>query len=241
MSQKQMRWMIWSTLVVLSLALWGCGTNSDPRAISASRVVAVTPEGLLGANQTTQPSPESQSPTSVESSDSLDQTLSGSTTQSTPAASDLIPSNRTTPSPTPHRASTQPANSTSAPTAQSTSAPSTTSTSPQTANFWGGQWQLYLYQADGSYQTGALQVSVVGDQVIATSTINGVAFSLSGSLLDSSTQVVGSYTKGAAIGYFHWKYETENQFTGNVDNLLAFCASKNNATMPNPCGYYVPS
>jgi hypothetical protein len=109
---------------------------------------------------------------------------------------------------------------------------------PQTG--WGGIWVGYLQQADGTYISGPLIVTLSGDQVSGVFYASGVDMTLTGTLSTDGQQANGRYTYQPGEGWFLWLRETNLQFRGCIDNQFAFCAAREGVSQPDPCGYYSP-
>lgn len=139
---------------------------------------------------------------------------------------------------------------TSTQTHTSTLTPSVTATPTQTATLaltptlqtgWGGEWTFYLDSGSGGYLTGALSITLDGDNVLGEAVINGSNYEFVGQLSADGTSIMGDYTNGTELGWFYWVFLSDSQFGGTLDNRFAFCASRNDAERPGQCGYFLIS
>lgn len=134
---------------------------------------------------------------------------------------------------------------TKVPTATPTRTATTAATSTFTAtvpvqSIWEGVWVGYLQQADGSYRSGPLVVTVNGSQISAVFVAGEVDMALEGELAPDQSQANGRYTLPSGEGWFLWMREGNLQFRGTIDNRLAFCAAREGTGQPEPCGYFSP-
>ena len=146
--------------------------------------------------------------------------------------------------PTLYTTMTLPANQsptfTRTPTSGLTATPRPSTTTTQTSG-WGGTWTAWLEQADGSYQTGILTVIVNGSDITGELTLGARKMTLVGKLYENDTVISGVFSLSPQSGRFYWKTLSSQQFGGNTENLLAFCAARQGSQKPDPCVIIVPS
>lgn len=133
---------------------------------------------------------------------------------------------------------------TSTPTLTATATPTKTATLTQTPTLqtgWAGEWIAYLAQPNGSYKTGELIVTVLGDSVTGVFNNDGTIMNLSGIFSDEQIIVSGDYISPSANGYFKWVIRENSYLNGNIDNEWAFCAARAGLPQPDPCAYLDPS
>ncbi|NLE83834.1 MAG: hypothetical protein GX603_04900 [Chloroflexi bacterium] len=116
----------------------------------------------------------------------------------------------------------------------------TTTPSPVPPTGWAGEWTAYLAQADGSFLVGALTISLDGEVLRAEFDAQGSRLSLVGILQEQGASASGDYSGFSGVGYFHLVIEPVGAFVGNLDNELAFCASRQGFAQPEPCGFFFP-
>ena len=106
---------------------------------------------------------------------------------------------------------------------------------------WAGSWTAYLEQTNGTYLSGPLTVTLSGNSLQGTANLGGTTMTVTSDLADSSNTIYGAYSLGAGNGTFVWLQISDQSFKGNIDNELAFCAARPGGTLPDPCGYFLPS
>ncbi len=120
-----------------------------------------------------------------------------------------------------------------------TRTPTATQTpSPTAQTGWGGTWTAYLKQADGTYQSGLLNITLSGDTLTAQFTFDNKTMTLNGQLHPGSLEASGEYSVPPQNGRFFWKAFNTTQFGGNIDNLYPFCAAREGYLRPEPCQSY---
>ena len=138
----------------------------------------------------------------------------------------------------------KPATNTATATQKPSNTPTPTKTLTPTVTMqtgWEGEWTFYLGDGTGGYQTGTLNITVNGKEVLGEAVIDGSDYEFMGELNSDDTFVMGDYTNGTKTGWFSWVFLSDSQFGGMLDNRLAFCASRNGAERPGQCGHFVIS
>lgn len=127
------------------------------------------------------------------------------------------------------------------PTSTRTKAPLLATATPtqQVQSGWGGEWIIYLEQADGTYQTGLMNVIVSGTDISATAIIGGSQYYFTGFTYIEGTQVTGPWQNESASGDYWWLFVSGTQFGGMQDMQYGFCGARAGSDRPNPC-YYEP-
>lgn len=106
---------------------------------------------------------------------------------------------------------------------------------------WSGSWTAYLEQTNGTYLSGPMTVTVLGNTLQGTANLGGTTMTVTSDLSGSSNTIYGAYSSGTGNGAFAWLQISDQSFKGNIDNKLAFCASRPGGVQPDPCGYFLPS
>ncbi len=116
-----------------------------------------------------------------------------------------------------------------------TSTPTPTQTSIPTEVFtpfdWTGQWTAFFGEDGGLLFRATLVVSREGN------TITGIHSTqiFTGTLSADGMTVSGTWVNPPATGTFSWRIIDDNQFCGNMDVDLAYCAARRGASRPAPC------
>lgn len=262
MAKIQQRYLIYILVGIQILTILGCKGNNyrgigtlSPEELAAVQAKAtyqrLTQEAI---QQLTIPNGVGE-----ESAEEVEQTLplevhnTPTPGEQPPTEGTLYPSSTSywildTPSPTPvpqgptNTATLRPGDVvwTSTPTNTRTVTGTPTSTMiPQTG--WGGTWVGYLQQADGTFRSGVLSVTVTGNQVDGVFLIDEASMTLKGEVTSNDLQVSGTYSDPGGTGMFLWRIFDMSQIRGNLDNLSGFCAARESGTQPDPCGYFLPN
>jgi len=110
--------------------------------------------------------------------------------------------------------------------------PTRTST---TQTGWSGDWTVFWEQADGSFLSGLMSVSVDGSDVTASVSVGEDQYDFKGILNESITTIVGYWSGSLESGNFYWRTLGLDQFSGNLDRQFGFCGSRSGGVMPEPC------
>ncbi len=116
-----------------------------------------------------------------------------------------------------------------------TSTPTPTQTLIPTEVFtpydWTGQWTVFFGEDGGLLFRATLVVSREGN------TITGIHSTqiFTGTLSADGMTVSGTWVNPPATGTFSWRIIDDNQFCGNMDVDLAYCAARRGASRPAPC------
>jgi len=117
--------------------------------------------------------------------------------------------------------------------------PATATPTQQVQSGWEGEWIIYLEQADGTYQSGLMNVIVSGTDISATAIIGGSQYYFTGFTYIEGTQVTGPWQNESASGDYWWLFVSGTQFGGMQDMQYGFCGARAGSDRPNPC-YYEP-
>jgi len=121
------------------------------------------------------------------------------------------------------------------PTATRTPLPATATATQQVQTSWAGEWIIYMEQADGSYQTGLMNVTVNGTDISANAIVGSSQYQFAGIIYAEDEQASGPYQSESATGYYWWLLVSEGQFGGMFDQQFGFCGARAGVEMPDPC------
>jgi len=106
-------------------------------------------------------------------------------------------------------------------------------------NGWEGEWTLNFQNDDGVYISGAITVSVNGEELNAEGELSGISYQFTGRLEKNGQKVSGSWSSPLTSGSFTWTRVQGNQFGGDRDLLYGVCGARQGAQFPDPC-YIAP-
>ena len=100
---------------------------------------------------------------------------------------------------------------------------------------WGGFWFVYLEQADGTYLSGELTLTVAEADLAGSGTIGDAPYEFEGTIIDNGEGVQGTWTSPSGSGTFAWTALAEAEFAGSRDASLGFCGARPGLPQPAPC------
>jgi hypothetical protein len=222
-------------IILIILAVVLIMKSKEPTQTLAGDITQTKPieiEQNSGHIQTLTPSPSVSSSKSETPTETMTQTqvktqtntFTLTSSQFFTSTAQALPDISSTPTPT----------SSFTPTASFT--PTITNTpTPNPGKVWEGNWTGYFgMELQSVYET-SLTISVTGNQVLGSAIFQGGVTTFDGTFSDDYHLVVGTWSCPPAGGNFTWLLLEKNQFTGNRDNLFAYCGSRNGDPMPEPC------
>ena len=100
---------------------------------------------------------------------------------------------------------------------------------------WSGIWTAYFGIVPGSLTSVTLTLTVSGNNVYGFFLYMSDTITFHGTLSVDKMTVTGTWENLPTIGTFEWRMLGMDQFIGNADVTMAYCAERNGAGQPSPC------
>ena len=220
---------------------------SDTQALAAS-ATGTSPASIVATNTrppaatSTKASSSTQPTQSVITSYPVPTSQTASTNTPVPTNTAIatitpVPTNTTISTDAPTGTFTATATATATRTATAT-ATATQTLAPTAQTGWEGEWNVFWQLEDQIYVEGTLSIEVVGTDLTATGTLDGVDYSFTGRVIQEGELAFGNWTSATNNGGFIWNDLGEGQFGGSRDLYFGFCGAREGVDPPEPC--YIP-